>query len=236
MTTQISIIDDYAPLLTSLSLQFQSYGYSTITFSNPLVALEHHAKYPADAYIIDLKMPFLTGVKFYQALCKQFNVDTLPALFLTAVDTDEVKSLKETTISDYVLKPFNFEVLHARVEKILKRFKPNEKVYAIGNLKLFEEKILCTWFDTEIEFTKSEFALLCQLAKRPQVAYTRAQLLDVCCPDKYEVEDRCIDSHVKRIRQKFRKVHPKDRPKDKFDRIKMHYGIGYAWICRSLHI
>ena len=129
MTTQISIIDDNDPLLTSLSLQFQSYGYSTITFSCPLAALEHHAKYPADAYIIDMKMPKLTGVELYQSLCKQFNVDTLHALFLTTVDTDEVKSLKETTISDYVLKPFNFEIFHARVEKILKRFKPKEKVY-----------------------------------------------------------------------------------------------------------
>ena len=228
MTTLISIIDDHNPLLTALSLQFQSYGYSTITFSCPLAALEHHAKHPADVYIIDMKMPKLTGVECYQALCKKYNVDLLPALFLTAVDTDEAKNLKETTISDYVLKPFNFEILLARIEKILKRFKSKDKIYKIGNLKLFEEKILCTWLDKEIEFTKTEFTLLYQLAKRPGVAFSRSQLLDICYKDNYEVEDRCIDSHIKRLRKKFKYYDPS------FDRIKTRYGSGYTYIPKNM--
>ena len=177
-------------------------------------------------------MPKLTGLELYQALCRKFNIDAVPALFLTCVDELEVKCLNETTISDYVHKGSDFKILLARVKKILSKFKSKEKIYKIGNLKLFDEKILCTWFDKEIEFTKTEFALLSQLAKRPRVAYTRAQLLDVCYRDNYEVEDRCIDSHVKRIRQKFKKVHPKD----KFNRIKTLYGTGYTWIPRSIHI
>lgn len=227
MTTLISIIDDHNPILTTLSLQFQSYGYSTITFSCPLAALEHHAKYPADVYIIDMKMPKLTGVECYKTLCKKYNVDLLPALFLTAVDTDEARSLKETTISDYVLKPFNFEILLARIEKILKIFKSKDKIYKIGNLKLFEDKILCTWLDKEIEFTKTEFDLLSQLARRPGVVFNRSQLLDICYKDNYEVEDRSIDSHIKRVRKKFKCYDPG------FDRIITRYGTGYTYIPRN---
>ena len=107
MTTQISIIDDYDSLLTSLSLQFQSQGYSTITFACPQEALEHHAKYPADAYIIDMKMPKMTGFEFYERLCQKLNRNRVPALFLTAVHELEVQALKNTTIGDYILKPFN---------------------------------------------------------------------------------------------------------------------------------
>ena len=118
MTTRISIIDDNDSLLTSLSLQFQSKGYSTITFACPQAALEHHAKHPADAYVIDMKMPKMTGFEFYERLCQKLNRNRVPALFLTAVHELEEQALKNTTIGDYVLKPFNFGVLIARLEKI----------------------------------------------------------------------------------------------------------------------
>ena len=126
MTTQISIIDDYESLLNSLSLQFQSQGYSTITFTCPQAALEHHAKCPADAYIIDMKMPKMTVFEFYKRLCKKLNRDRVPALFLTAVNELEEQALKNTTIGDYIFKPFNFDVLIARLEKILSYFKSKE--------------------------------------------------------------------------------------------------------------
>ena len=98
MTTKISIIDDHNPLLNSLSLQFQSYGFSTITFSCPVTALDHHVKYPADLYVIDLKMPKMTGIEFYKALCEKLDKKRVPALFLTGVTKLEADSLKNTTI------------------------------------------------------------------------------------------------------------------------------------------
>ena len=148
MTTQISIIDDYESLLTSLSLQFQSQGYSTITFTCPQAALEHHTKHPANAYIIDYKMPKMSGFEFYERLCQKLDRDRIPALFLTAVHELEEQALKNTTIGDFVRKPFSFDLLIARLEKILSYFKSNEdkKIYKIGNLQMMEDKILCSWF------------------------------------------------------------------------------------------
>jgi len=229
--TTISIIDDNTSILTSLSLQFQSQGYKTITFADPQEALEHHAQNPADAYIIDMKMPKLTGFEFYSQLCESLKKDRVPALFLTAVDNLEERALKETTIGDYVLKPFSFNILIARLEKVLSYFKRKEedKSYKIGNLEMMEDKILCRWFGVEIELTRTEFSLLYRLVKRPRVVYSRDQLLDVCYNDDLDVTDRNIDSHIKRLRKKFREANPKI----KFDRIRTHYGTGYAWTPQS---
>ena len=234
MTTRISIIDDNESILTSLSLQFQSQGYSTITFACPQAALAHHAKQPADVYIIAMRMPKLTGFEFYRRLCDTLKKDRVPALFLTGVDNLEESALKNTTIGDYVLKPFSFNILLVRMEKVLSYFKRKEenKTYKIGNLLMMEDKILCTWFGKEIELTKTEFDLLSQLARRPRVAFTRDQLLDVCYGDNYNVTDRNIDSLIKRLRKKFRKANPEI----KFNRIKTHYGTGYAWTPQSVAV
>ena len=234
MTKQISIIDDNETILTSLSLEFQSRGYSTITFVCPQAALEYHTKQPADAYIIDMRMPKLTGFEFYRRLCEMLKKDKVPALFLTGVDNLEENALKNTTIGDYILKPFSFNILLVRMEKVLSYFKRKEenKTYKIGNLLMMEDKILCTWFGKEIELTKTEFDLLSQLARRPRVAFTRDQLLDVCYGDNYNVTDRNIDSHIKRLRKKFRKANPEI----KFNRIKTHYGTGYAWTPQSVAV
>ena len=113
MTTQISIIDDNESILTTLSLQFQTQGYSTITFACPKKALEYHAKQPADAYIIDMRMPKLTGFQFYKRLCEKQKKDKLPAIYLTGVDNLEEQALNNTTISDFILKPCSFKILLA---------------------------------------------------------------------------------------------------------------------------
>ena len=230
--TIISIIDDNTSILTALSLQFQSQGYSTITFHDPKEALEYHEKNPADAYIIDMKMPKLTGFEFYRELCKLLKRDKVPALFLTAVSNLEEQSLVNTTIGDFVLKPFNFKILLARLEKVLSYFKPKKESneYTIGNLVLMDDKILCSWFGKEIELTKTEFNLLSQLAKRPRIVYSRNQLLDVCYGEDFAITDRNIDSHIKRLRRKFRNANPSI----KFNRIKTHYGSGYAWVPQSV--
>ena len=229
--TIISIIDDNTSILTSLSLQFQSQGYKTITFEDPQEALEYHTKNPVDAYIIDIKMPKLTGFEFYSQLCKTLKKDRVPALFLTAVDNLEERAMKDTTIGDYVLKPFSFNILIARLEKVLSYFKSEkeDKSYKIGNLEMMKDKILCRWFGVEIELTRTEFSLLYLLVKRPRVVYSRDQLLDVCYSDDLDVTDRNIDSHIKRLRKKFREANPKI----KFDRIRTHYGTGYAWTPQS---
>ncbi len=234
MTKQISIIDDNQTLSTSLALQFQSYGYTTISFNCPLRALNHHSQMPADAYIIDMKMPILTGFEFYSRLCENLKKDRIPALFLTAVHELEEKALKQTTIGDFVKKPFSFDVLIARLEKILSYFENKEKIktYKIGNLQIIEDQILVKWYGQNIEMTKTEFEVIKYLTKRPRIVRSRNELLDICYGEEMTVVDRNIDSHIKRIRRKFRKANPKI----KFDRIKTHYGIGYSWIPKSVNM
>ena len=229
--TTISIIDDNESILTSLSLQFKLQGYSIITFACPEKALRYHKEKPADAYIIDMKMPKYTGIQLYRNLCAMLKKEKIPALFLTGVDNMEEEALQNTSISDYVLKPFSFNILLARMERVLNYFQNNgnNKKYTLGNLELIEDKILCTWFGIEIELTKTEFNLLSQLAKRPRVVYTRDQLLDICYSDECDVTDRNIDSHIKRLRKKFRSA----KSDIKFDRIKTYYGSGYSWIPKS---
>jgi two-component system response regulator ChvI len=232
MTTQISIIDDNESILTSLSLQFQTQGYSTITFACPQKALEYHTKKPADAYIIDMRMPKLTGFQFYKRLCETQKKDRLPAIYLTAVDNLEEQALKNTTIGDFVLKPFSFKILLARLEKVLTYFtsKEKNKLYKVGNLEILEDQIMVRWFGKDVETTKREFAMINHLTRRPHVVFSRDQLLDICYGEDIILVDRNIDSHIKRIRKKFRKANPKE----KFDRIKTHYGTGYSWNPKSV--
>ena len=231
MAEKISIIDNNENLLTSLSIHLRSCGYNVKKFICPQQALNFHINEPADFYVIDIKMPKLTGVEFYKELCQKLGAESLPAVFLTAVGELETKCLEETSISDFIKKPFSFDILHARIKKVLSRFKPpsKSKTYKIGNLKLNEDKMMCLWFNKEILLTRKEFLLLSYLVKRPRVVYTRGQLLDLLDID-LEAEQQVIDSHVKRIRKKFKRVHPEE----KFNRIHTYYGVGYAWHPQSL--
>ena len=234
MTTKISIIDDHETILTSLSLQLQSHGYSTIAFECPLEALEYHSNHPADAYLIDMKMLKLTGIEFYERLCQNLNKERLPAVFLTAVHELEKQALTKTTIGDFIKKPFNFDILIARLEKILSYFtlKEKNKPFKVGNLEILEDQIMVRWFGKDIETTKREFTMINHLSRRPRVVFSRNQLLDICYGEDIILVDRNIDSHIKRLRKKFRIANPKI----KFDRIKTHYGTGYSWNPKSVNV
>ena len=228
MARLVSIIDDNTSILSSLSLQLKTHGYSTRCFFSSNEALEHHAKHPADFYIIDIKMPGLTGIEFYEALCQKLDVIQLPAVFLSAGDGFEAQCLRKTTIADFIKKPFSFDGLRARIERIMGVFNPAKKDsnYTIGNLVLYEDRIMCSWFGKEIELTRKEFELIKRLVRRPRAVFSREQLLELCYKDNYDITDRVIDSHFKRIRKKFQQVHPEK----KFNRIKTFYASGYAWV------
>jgi len=228
MARLISIIDDNTSILSSLSLQFKSHGYTTRCFSSSIEALEHHTKHPADFYIIDIKMFGLDGIEFYETLCQKLDVIQLPAVFLSAGDGFEAQCLRKTTIADFIKKPFSFDGLRARIERIMGilNHAKNDSNYTIGNLVLYEDRITCSWFGKEIELTRKEFDLIKRLVRRPRAVFSREQLLELCYKDNYDITDRVIDSHFKRIRKKFQKVHPEK----KFNRIKTFYASGYAWV------
>ena len=117
MAENISIIDDNENLLTSLAFHLQDHNYNVKVFTCPQQALKFHIQEPADFYVIDIKMPKLTGVEFYKELCQKLDVENLPAVFLSAVKDLESKCLEETSIGDFINKPFTFEILHARIKK-----------------------------------------------------------------------------------------------------------------------
>ena len=121
MKRTISIIDDNIGLLTSLSISLRLYGYKIVTHACPVKALNYHSANPADFYIIDMGLPKMNGIEFYSSLCKKFDKESIPALFLTAIEHYEAQSLKKTSIGDYIKKPFNTEGLVARIERILKK-------------------------------------------------------------------------------------------------------------------
>ena len=212
MAAKISIIDDNENILISLALQLQNYGYTVSTFSYPQQALDHHVNEQADFYIIDINMPKISGIDLYKSLCQKLEAESLPAVFLTGASELETKCLEETSISDFIKKPFNFDILHARIKKILSRYKPftESKTYKIGNLKLNEDKMMCQWFNKEIELTKKEFLLLSYLVRRPRTVFTRTQLLDLL-DINLEAEQQVIDSHIKRIRKKFEETCPEEK-------------------------
>ena len=207
---------------------------SNITFTCPQTALEYHTNKPADAYIIDMCMPKLTGFQFYKRLCETQKKDKLPALFLTGVDNLEEQALKNTTIGDFILKPYSFKILLARLERVISYFtsKEKNKHFKVGNLEILEDQIMVRWFGQNIETTKREFAMINHLGRRPRVVFSRDQLLDICYGEDIVLVDRNIDSHIKRLRKKFRKANPRI----KFDRIKTHYGTGYSWNPKSLSV
>ena len=179
---KISIIDDNNNLLTTLSISLRLHGFQIISFACPVKALEYHAKNPADLYLLDVKMPKMTGIEFYMSLCKKFNTKSIPTIFLTGYNDYEAECIKKFEASDYVTKPFNTEGLIARIERVLNKNKPhsNKNILHLGNLQMDDEKFECKWFNKPILLTKREYIILKSLAGRPRVVFTRQQLLEIC--------------------------------------------------------
>jgi len=125
MIQTISIIDDNISLSHALVVALAAEGYKNYKFSRPREALNFHKTTPADFYIIDIKLPQMSGIEFYLSLCKQANAQSIPAIFLSASNSQEAMCLASTTIGDFITKPFNFEALLARMQRVIKLQKPS---------------------------------------------------------------------------------------------------------------
>ena len=119
MIQTISIIDDNISLSSALSIALETEGYKNYKFSRPREALNFHKTTPADFYLIDIKLPQMSGIEFYKSLCKQAHVHSIPAIFISASNSQEAQCLTCTTIGDFVIKPFNFNALLARMHRIM---------------------------------------------------------------------------------------------------------------------
>ena len=234
--TIIALVDDEESILTSVSLSLESEGFKVDTFINGVEALEALEKKSYDLGLFDIKMPKMDGNELLNKVrsSKIEKLKELPIIFLTSKDQeqDEIIGLRMGA-SDYIKKPFSQKLLNERVRTVLRihsnranAFENNEKSkknFIKGDLVLDEDKQLCFWKDIEIELTVAEFNLIKSLAQYPGVVKDRNQLMDAMYGDSIYVDDRTIDSHIKRLRKKFRSY-------DKsFDQIRTRYGSGYSW-------
>ena len=227
MPHTIALVDDDQNILASLSAALEDEGYSVDTYGDGVEALDGIARRPVDLAILDIKMPRMDGMELLGNLRKKNN---LPVIFLTSKDDeiDEVMGLRMGA-DDYIKKPFSQRLLLERIRAVLRRHEPGEieqdkkDVLRRGDLILDSSRHLCTWKDKEVNLTVTEFLLVEALARRPGHVKNRDQLIDAAYGEHIYVDDRTIDSHVKRLRRKF-----KNEDED-FAEIETLYGVGYRY-------
>lgn len=226
----IALVDDDRNILTSLRMALESEGYNTQTYNDGSSALEGLTGNPPDLAILDIKMPRMDGMELLRRLRQMTE---MPVIFLTSKDEeiDELFGLKMGA-DDYIRKPFSQRLLVERVKVVLRRAQPREaasaetdsaKVLERGKLKLDSERHTCEWDGKQVTLTVTEFLILHSLAQRPGVVKSRDALMDAAYDDQVYVDDRTIDSHIKRLRKKFKQVD------DNFDVIETLYGVGYRF-------
>ena len=229
MSKTIALVDDDRNLLTSISIALEREGFKVQTYIDGESALIGLTRNPPDLAVVDLKMPKLTGEELLQKIRKKMSI---PIIFLTSKDeeVDELLGLK-LGADDFVKKSggFSIKVLIERIRVQLRKKNVNiedtKNIINHGKLKLDPSQLECEWDGKQLpdKLTTTEFLIVQELAKRPGIIKERAQLMDIAYREDTDIEDRTIDSHVKRIRKKFKKVD------ENFSAIETRYGSGYRW-------
>ncbi len=225
----IALVDDDRNILTSVSMALEAEGFRVRTFYDGAEALTALTHRPADLVILDIKMPRLDGMELLNRLRRTSDV---PAIFLTSKDDeiDEMLGLKMGA-DDYIRKPFSQRLLIERIRAVLRRTDSgrressngDDKPIVRGHLILDPSRHSCTWRGDEVRLTVTEFLILKALAARPGHVKSRDQLMDAAYDDNIYVDDRTIDSHIKRLRRKFREAD------GDFASIETLYGVGYRY-------
>ena len=232
----IALVDDETSILTSVSLSLEAEGFTVDTYQNGEEALVGLEKKKYDLGLFDIKMPRMNGNELLMKVrsSRILELQNMPIIFLTSKDQeqDEIIGLKMGA-ADYIKKPFSQKLLNERVRTVLRihknrnhldlNLKNKNKDFIKGYLVLNDEKQLCFWKDQVIELTVAEYNLIKSLAKHPGVIKDRNQLMDTMYQDTIYVDDRTIDSHIKRLRKKFKSYDPN------FEQIRTRYGSGYSW-------
>ena len=227
----IALVDDDRNILASVSMTLESEGYRVQTYNDGVSALDGLAHSPPDLAILDIKMPRMDGMELLRKLRQKSD---MPVIFLTSKEDeiDELFGLKMGA-DDFIKKPFSQRLLVERVKAVLRRAQPREpgpardgepgRVLERGNLVMDQERHTCTWQGLPVTLTVTEFLILYALAHRPGVVKSRNALMDAAYDDQVYVDDRTIDSHIKRLRKKFKAVD------ESFDAIETLYGVGYRF-------
>jgi two-component system response regulator ChvI len=230
MSAKIALVDDDRNILTSVTMALEAEGFDIKTYMEGESAVSGLLSNPVDLVVLDIKMPRMNGMEVLERLREKTSV---PVIFLTSKD-DEVDQILGLRMGadDYITKPFSQRLLVERIRAILRReehrkIKPasNDDTHLLkqGHLELDEERHYCAWKGMGVDLTVTEFLLVKALANRPGHVKNRDQLMDLAYGETVYVDDRTIDSHVKRVRKKFKKVD------DDFDNIQTVYGIGYRY-------
>jgi len=231
VTATIALVDDDRNILTSVSMALEAEGFKVRTFPDGAEALRGLGNQAADLIVLDIKMPRMDGMETLSRLRRNSAV---PVIFLTSKDDeiDEVLGLKMGA-DDYIRKPFSQRLLIERIRAVLRRAElaksgepggtDNDKMLTRGSLVLDPARHWCSWKGQPVTLTVTEFLILHGLAQRPGHVKSRDQLMDSAYADNVYVDDRTIDSHIKRLRKKFKVVD------DDFDSIETLYGVGYRY-------
>jgi len=242
-TQTIALVDDDRNILTSVSIALEAEGYRVETYTDGASALEGLISHPPHLAIFDIKMPRMDGMELLRRLRQKSD---LPVIFLTSKDDeiDELFGLKMGA-DDFITKPFSQRLLVERVRTILRRSAARENgrivttaagsgqnapspdhnnaILERGPLVMDQERHICSWNGVPVILTVTEFLILQALAQRPGVVKSRDALMDAAYDDQVYVDDRTIDSHIKRLRKKFKAVD------DDFEMIETLYGVGYRF-------
>ena len=229
--SRIALVDDDRNILTSVSMTLEAEGFEVETYNDGQAAYEAFSKRMPDMAVLDIKMPRMDGMDLLQRIRQKTQ---MPVIFLTSKDDeiDEVLGLRMGA-DDYVKKPFSQRLLVERIRALLRRqdvldgeevpITEENKVMIRGELTMDPLRHSVSWKEQSVSLTVTEFLLLQALAQRPGFVKSRDQLMDVAYDDQVYVDDRTIDSHIKRLRKKMRTVDPK------FSAIETLYGIGYRY-------
>ena len=226
MVSKIALVDDDQNILTSVSLALEAEGFIVDKYIDGEQGLNGIKRRPPDLLVLDIKMPKLDGIEVLERLRKTSN---LPVIFLTSKDdeVDEAMGLR-TGADDYIKKPFSQRLLIERIKAILRRVNSDsqidpEALITRGDLVMDTSRHSSKWKGEDVKLTVTEFLILKDLSQRSGMVKTRDQLMDAAYGETIYVDDRTIDSHIKRLRKKFKLVDKK------FDQIETLYGVGYRY-------
>ncbi|MGL1921409.1 MAG: response regulator transcription factor [Hyphomicrobiales bacterium] len=232
---KIALVDDDMNIITSVSIALEAEGFEVATYNNGADALEGFKENKPDIAIFDIKMPRMDGMEL---LRRVRQTDQFPVIFLTSKDDeiDELFGLKMGA-DDYITKPFSHRLVIERIKTIMRRSAAREvaktsngavavvaeNILEQGELHMDRERHEVLWAEKQVVLTVTEFLILEALAVRPGIVKSRDSLMDAAYDEQIYVDDRTIDSHIKRLRKKFKMVD------DDFDNIETLYGVGYRY-------
>ncbi len=230
MAHNIALVDDDRNIIASVSMSLEAEGFNVKTYNDGEEGLKGITETPPDLVVLDIKMPRMDGM---EVLTKLREKSALPVIFLTSKDdeVDEVIGLRMGA-DDYITKPFSQRLLIERIRALLRRQQlqqqdtpeeTSEEMTERGDLSLDDSRHLCTWKGDAVNLTVTEYLLVKALAQRPGHVKNRDQLIDLAYGENIYVDDRTIDSHIKRVRKKFKAVDTD------FNQIETLYGIGYRY-------